>query len=173
MRARARPVGRLVERLPGAGGQQYGVRHRAAGDSLTPDATGRPPSRVSPDRRRAPRPAVGPLGRPLGLPKSTRRNQAALSAAPPSMAMRRAYPLGRCSAGRAGSHGRRAAQGCQRAPGPIRPATIPVRPQDQHALLDPLYVAQQVLAWGSDPDGFRSPYDMITDAPLKDATRTP
>ena len=58
-------------------------------------------------------------------------------------------------------------------PGPIRPATIPVRPQDQHALLDPLYVAQQVLAWGSDPDGFRSPYDMITDAPLKDATRTP
>ena len=42
MRARARPVGRMVERLPGAGGQQCGVRHRAAGDRLTPDATGRP-----------------------------------------------------------------------------------------------------------------------------------
>lgn len=38
---------------------------------------------------------------------------------------------------------------------------------------DALYVAQQALAWALDPDRFRSPYDMITSAPVLPATGIP
>lgn len=48
----------------------------------------------------------------------------------------------------------------------------------QGALLDPanaerydrLYAAQQALAWAAEPEGFRSPHDMIMGAPVLPAT---
>lgn len=36
-----------------------------------------------------------------------------------------------------------------------------------------LYIAQQALAWASDPGGFRSPYDMIMDVQTEPAKGTP
>lgn len=36
-----------------------------------------------------------------------------------------------------------------------------------------LYAAQQALSWASDPTAFRSPYDMIIDAPTLPVTDIP